>query len=70
MNTFPAEKKVWYSDPLSTYKDDFLNQLPKNTKETMEKPQPESRATETQHNALLIKLSDLSIEKILRYRKS
>lgn len=51
MNTFTAGENVWYSDPLNTYKDDFLNQLPKNTKETMEEPQPESRATETQHNA-------------------
>lgn len=51
MNTFPAGENVWYSDPLNTYKDDFLNQLPKNTKETMQKPQPESRAAETQRNA-------------------
>lgn len=70
INTFPARKNVWYSDLLNSYKDDFLNQLSKITKETMEKPRPESRAIETQHNALLIKLSGLSIEKILRCRKS
>lgn len=50
-NEYIPCREVWYSDPLNTYRDDFLNQLPKNTKETMEKPQPESRATETQDNA-------------------
>lgn len=55
----PRGENVRYSDPLSSYKDDFLNLMRKITKETMEEPRPESRAIETQHNALLIKLSGL-----------
>lgn len=59
-------ENVWYSDPLSSYKDTSLYHLTKVKKEDKEKPTPESRSTETRHDALLVKLSRLSIEKIFR----
>lgn len=59
MNTFPTGENIQYSDPLSSYKDGFLNLMRKITKETIEETRSGSRAIETQHNALLIKLCGL-----------